>query len=311
MTLTTIDLSRLTTPSAIEPLSFEQLLAGFKTRFAATWTTARALDATLPAYDTLDLETDSANIVGQAWSTLRLIDRARVNDGIKALLASLATGDNLDALVASRNIERLTVSPATADSAAVMEGDFALLRRYLLSFSAASAGSEGRYLYDAWTAWPQSADKTLGLWDARVNGRAIHGRKGDTDVVIIGPNGRLPTAQELANVRGRVMDPNRAPETVAISVMAATRRLYTTSLVLEVAATGPSAEILKAEAEKRIKAAATARILIGGEVPEGLLAGAAYGDGIIKVRDLAPVIISPDPYTVPVMSGLTLTTEVR
>ncbi len=145
----------------------------------------------------------------------------------------------------------------------------------------------------------------------RVNGRAIHGRKGDTDVVIIGPNGRLPTAQELANVRGRVMDPNRAPETVAISVMAATRRLYTTSLVLEVAATGPSAEILKAEAEKRIKAAATARILIGGEVPEGLLAGAAYGDGIIKVRDLAPVIISPDPYTVPVMSGLTLTTEVR
>ncbi len=98
---------------------------------------------------------------------MRLIDRARVNDGIKALLASLATGDNLDALVASRNIERLTVSPATADSAAVMEGDFALLRRYLLSFSAASAGSEGRYLYDAWTAWPQSADKTLGLWDAR------------------------------------------------------------------------------------------------------------------------------------------------
>ena len=68
---------------------------------------------------------------------------------------------------------------------------------------------------------------------------------------------------------------------------------------------------LGAEAEKRIISAATSRILIGGEIPEALLSGAAFGDGVIRVRDLAPVIIEPDPYKVPVMTSLDVQIEVR
>lgn len=311
MTLTSIDLTRIATPSAIETLDFEALLASFKTRFLAKWSDARALDDTLPSYDTIELETDSANIVGQSWSFLRLLDRARVNDGIKALLATLATGSNLDAIVAARNIERITIAAATADAEAVMESDYALLRRFLLSFALASSGSVGRYLYDAWTAWPQSEDRSLGLWDARVNGRAVHGRKGDTDVVIIGPFGRLPTVDELTAVRVAVTDANRAPEAVAISVMAATRVEYAVDITIEVPAIGPSQDVVKAEAEARITAAATDRILVGGEVPAGLLSGAAYGANVITVTDNAPVVITPDPYRVPVMTSLTVRTVVR
>ena len=192
-----------------------------------------------------------------------------------------------------------------------MESDEALLRRYLLSYDLPSAGSSGRYLFDAWSAWPQSEDKALGLWDARINGRAVHGRRGDTDVVIIGPFGRVPTTAEISAVRAAVTNPNRAPEAVAISVMAATRLEYAVSLVLEVPGVGPSAETIRSEAEARVTKAATGRIMIGGEVPEGLLSGAAYGPGVIRVRDLAPVVIEPDPYTVPVMTSLTITVEVR
>jgi phage-related baseplate assembly protein len=308
---TSIDISRLPAPDAIEALDFEALYAAFKVRFLAFWETQRAINPALPAYDVQSLETDPAGIVGEAWSYLRLMDRQRVNDAFRALLAAYAKGSNLEGIAAGRNLARIVIVPATSSAAAIMEGDDALLRRYLLSFDVPASASAGRYLYDAWTAWPQSADKTLGLWDARVNGRAIHGRVGDTDVVVIGPEGRLPTPAELASVRAAVTHPNRAPEAVAISVMAASRVEYAVSLVLEVPAVGPSPDVLKAEAIKRVTAAANDRTLIGGEIPAGLLSGSAFGVGIIKVRDRAPVVIEPDPYRVPVMTALTIDVEVR
>ena len=311
MTLETIDLSRLPAPEAIEALDFETLLAAFKARFVTAWNSARAKDASLPVYDTIDLETDSANIAGQAWSWLRLLDRQRVNDGLKALLAVLASKGNLDTVVAGKNVQRQVIIPATGEAAAVMEGDVALLRRYLLAFDLPSSAAAGRYLYDAWTAWPQSADKTLGLWDARVNGRAVHGRRGDTDVVLIGPGGRLLTSDELATIRSAVAHPDRTPEAVGLSVMSASRQEYQVALTVEVASSGPSPALLKAEAEKRVLAAATDRIAINGEIPAALLSGAAYGSGIVKVVDRAPVIISADPYAVPVMTNLDITVEVR
>ncbi|MQB19657.1 baseplate assembly protein [Agrobacterium tumefaciens] len=308
---TSIDISRLPAPGAIEALDFEALYAAFKVRFLAFWETQRAINPALPAYDVQSLETDPAGIVGEAWSYLRLMDRQRVNDAFRALLAAYAKGSNLEGIAAGRNLARIAIVPATSSAAAIMEGDDALLRRYLLSFDVPASASAGRYLYDAWTAWPQSADKSLGLWDARVNGRAIHGRLGDTDVVVIGPEGRLPTPAELASVRAAVTHPDRAPEAVAISVMAASRVEYAVSLVLEVPAVGPSPDVVKAEAIKRVTAAAKDRTLIGGEIPAGLLPGSAFGVGIIKVRDRAPVVIEPDPYRVPVMIALTIDVEVR
>lgn len=308
---TSIDITRLQAPDAIEALDFETLYTAFKERFLTFWNEQRAVNPSLPVYDVQNLESDPAGIVGEAWSYLRLLDRQRVNDAFRQLLAAYAKGSNLDAIVAGRNILRSVIAPATSNAAAIMEGDEALLRRYLLSFDVPASASAGRYLYDAWTAWPQSADKTRGLWDARVNGRAVHGRRGDTDVVVIGPFGRLADASELAAIRSAVTHPDRAPEAVAISVMSASRVEYAVSLVLEIPAVGPSAEVLRADAYKRVEAAATARILIGGEVPENLLSGAAFGNGIIKVRDRSPVVIEPDPYRVPVMTSLTIDVEVR
>ncbi|MFK0384989.1 baseplate J/gp47 family protein [Agrobacterium sp. NPDC090273] len=308
---TSIDVSRLPAPDAIEALDFETLYSAFKERFLTFWNEQRVINPALPVYDVQNLETDPAGIVGEAWSYLRLMDRQRVNDTFRSLLAAYAKGSNLDAVVAGRNIVRAVVAPATPSAAAIMESDDALLRRYLLSFDMAAAGSSGRYLFDAWTAWPQSTDKTLGLWDARVNGRAVHGRAGDTDIVVIGPAGRLPTNEELALVRAAVTHPDRAPEAVAISVMSAARTEYAVSLVLEVPTIGPSPDIIRQEAEKRVTEVATSRILIGGEIPQALLSGAAFGEGVIRVRDLAPVIIQPDPYKVPVMTSLTITVEVR
>lgn len=301
---TVIDLTRIAAPSAIQVLSYEELLTGFNERFQAFWEEARLIDDTLPAYDVAMLETDPVIIVGQAWSYIRLLDRQRVNDGIKALLGPLSTGTNLDNLVAGRNIVRQVITPADGDKPAVMQSDFQLLRDYLLSFDAQASGSAGRYLFDAYQAWSE-------MLDARVIGFDIHGRRGDTDVVIIGPDGVLPTDPQRTAVAAAVRHVNRMPEGVAIAILAATRIEYDINLTIEVPSIGPAPAVLVAEAEARVRAAGDERAIIGGEVPDGFMEGVAYGPNILKVRDNAPVTIEPDPYTVPVLGTVTISFEVR
>lgn len=301
---TAIDLSRLPPPNAIEPLDYETLFQAFIARFKAAWAGLRAADPTLPDYDVEALETDPAAIVGQAWSYLRLLDRARVNDAVRAVLAPFAKGTNLDAVAARANVQRLVVAPATPTTPAVMESDERLLLRYLMAFDRPSAGSADRYLYEAYTAWPA-------LHDAAVIGHAVHGRRGDTDVVIVGPGGREPTAAELQLVRDAVTAPHVQPEAVAVAVLPAQRALYDVALAIDVS-NGPDASLIQQEAEARVRTVADERTRIGAEVPLNLLTGAAYGPGVISVRSTAPAAsIAARPYAIPVCTGISVVTEVR
>jgi len=307
---TAIDLSRLPAPQAIEALSTAGLLQDFISRFLVFWDEQRLVDPTLPAFDEQGLQTNPAIITGRAWTYLRLLDRQRVNDGLRALLAPLATGPNLDVIAASRNIVRITIIPASANAPAVLESDANLLGRYLRSFDKAAAGSADRYLYEAWRIWPQNNDRSLGLWDAKVNAFDVHGRRGDIDIVIIGPFGRTPSDEERLLVRSAVTAPHVKPNATSVAVLAANRAEYAINLVVEVPP-GPDPGFIVSEAVSRVRAAATERTLIGGEIPPLLLSGAAFGPSVIKVRDLAPVAIAPDPYAVPVLTSLKIEPEVR
>lgn len=303
MPVAAIDLSRLPAPDALEALDYEAMVSGFLERFLVRWEAMRERDPTLPEYDMEDLETDPAVILGEAWSILRTLDRARVNDAIRAVLAPLAKGADLDAIAARVNIVRLVVTPATATADAVMESDARLLRRYLLAFARPSAGTSDRYLLEALTAWPQ-------MLDGAVIGRAVHGRRGESDLVVIGPDGRAPTAEELSTVRAAVTASDVKPEAVAVNVLAATRRLFEVAMHLRIPA-GPDAAAVEQEAEARVRKAAAERMVVGGEVPRGLVEGAAYGLSIVHVALAAPPAdIAADPYGVPVLSAVTVTSEV-
>jgi phage-related baseplate assembly protein len=305
MPSTVIDLSRIPAPAAIEPLSYETLNAQFITRFKAAWAALRATYPELPDYDIEMLETDPAVFVGEAWAYVRLLDRARVNDGIRALLAPLAKKADLDNVVASVNIERLVITPATDSTPAVMETDEQLLRRYLLAYDRPSAGSADRYLYEAFTAWPQ-------MHDAAVIGRGIHGRRGDTDIVIIGPNGDAPTTSNIVAVRDAVNATDVKPEATSVAVVSAIRNTYTVSLVLNITKYGPSVDVVVAEARARVDAAIADRLKIGAEAPIWSIAGAAYGPNVISVEVVSPTAdIPPEPYTIPVCTGVTIKAEVQ
>lgn len=300
----TIDLTRLPAPAIIEPLDFEALHSAFMDRFVDLWAALRVSFPDLPAYDVEMLETDPVTIAGQAWSYIRLMDRARVNDAVRAVLAPLADGADLDNVVARIGVQRLTIAPATDTTPAVMETDERLLTRYLLAFSRPSAGSRDRILFEAYTAWPQ-------MHHAVVIGRAVHGRRGDVDLVVAGPGGRDATSEELAIVRAATNNHEVKPEATDLTVVRATRGVYPITGVITVPP-GPDAEAVRLEAVTRVTAAAVARMKIGGEVPREALSGAAYGLSVLRADLSSPATdIEASPYTIPVAGVVTLTVEVR
>lgn len=298
-----IDLSRLPLPAVLEEVAHADLLALFMSRFVDAWEEERLKDPSLLAYTVAMLETDPARIALRTLAGLRMLDRQRVNDAIKALLAVMARGADLDNVVARQGIARLVVVPASEGQPAVMETDAALLRRYLLSFDRPSAGSAGRYLYETWTAAPTLAD-------ARVNGRAVHGRVGDTDIVIAGTDGADPTPEQVTAVQAAVLHPNIKPEAVGVAVIPATRIEYHVEQRI-VVPVGPDAELVRAEAEARVRAVALSRMQIGAAVPRDLVAGAAFGPSIINVVHVAPAAsIAAMPYSIPVCTEIDITVEV-
>lgn len=298
-----VDVSQLPKPDAIETIDYEALRLAFVARFLEAYAAERVKDPTLPAYDVEPLETDPVMIVAQAWSYLRMGDRQRVNDAIRSMLAAFSRKADLDAVAANQNVQRLLVRAATADAPAVYETDERLLLRYLLSFDKASAGSAGAYLQAAYTTVPA-------IGDAAVVGFDVHGRRGDTDVVVMGEAGALVTDAERAAISAAVRAPNIKPEAVSVAVLKALRVEYQAHVRAEIPQ-GPDAELVRQQIDDRIKVATDARTLIAGELPDGLIQGAAYGPNVLSVADLNPVVIEPDAYSVPVCTGITVEVVVR
>lgn len=298
-----IDLTRLPAPAILETVDYEAMQAGFLARFVEQWNRERLRNPALPAWDVGSLKTDSAVIASRAWSFLRLLDRERVNDAIRAVLAPLAGGADLDNVVARVGIERLVITPATDRAPAVMESDERLLARYLLAMTRPAAGSADRYILEAMTAWPL-------LHHAVVIGHRVHGRRGDVDLVIAGPGGRDATDAEMALVRAAAGAASVVPEATSLYVLRAIRREYEVrgQIVLPV---GPDAEAVRLEAVNRIAAACSTRTLINTQVPRDYLASAAYGLSVTRFDLSEPVTdITADPYTIPVCKGIALNVEV-
>ncbi|MCV6548560.1 MAG: baseplate J/gp47 family protein [Cohaesibacter sp.] len=302
---TAIDLTGLPVPPVLEVLDSEAYIQQFLNKFVAVWNRFRLDDPTLPTYTAQNLEGESTAALGEALAFVRTLDRGRVNDAIKALLPHLAEAGDLDNLVLRRRLKRLVVRAADGNRAALMETDAQLVRRYLLSFDAPAAGSVGRYLFDAVSAWP-------GLGDARVVEQLDHGRAGDVDLVITGEAGALPTDEQLDVVREKVRAKNARKAGVSLAVHKAKQQKYEGNLLIVVPPNGPAPEQVRADAQERVRKAALVRALCGGELPRGYLSGAAYGDGsnVLRVIDRNPVAIQPDLYSVPYLENLTVNVDV-
>ncbi|HBW9565830.1 TPA: baseplate assembly protein [Klebsiella pneumoniae] len=151
----TIDLSQLPSPTIIEALDFETILADVK----AVMVAAFPEDQQAAVAAALTLESEPLTIIAQAMAYRELLLRQRINEGAAACMLSHATGDDLDNIAANLDTERLTITAATDTADAVMESDEALRLRAQAAFEGMSvAGPSAAYEYFARSASGQVSD---------------------------------------------------------------------------------------------------------------------------------------------------------
>ncbi|MDX4252599.1 baseplate J/gp47 family protein [Klebsiella pneumoniae] len=151
----TIDLSQLPSPTIIEALDFETILADVKAVMVAAFPEEQ--QAAVAA--ALALESEPLTIIAQAMAYRELLLRQRINEGAAACMLSHATGDDLDNIAANLDTERLVITAATDTADAVTEGDEALRLRAQAAFEGMSvAGPSAAYEYFARSASGQVAD---------------------------------------------------------------------------------------------------------------------------------------------------------
>ncbi|OPJ97391.1 baseplate assembly protein [Serratia marcescens] len=151
----TIDLSQLPSPKIIEPLDFETILVDVK----AVMIAAFPADQQASVAAALSLESEPLNVIAQAMAYRELLLRRRINEGAAACMLSHAEGTDLDNLAANLDTERLTITPETDTSDAVMESDEALRLRAQSAFEGMSvAGPSAAYEYFARSASGKVAD---------------------------------------------------------------------------------------------------------------------------------------------------------
>ncbi|HDZ2273396.1 TPA: baseplate assembly protein [Klebsiella pneumoniae] len=151
----TIDLSQLPSPTIIEELDFETILADVK----AVMVAAFPEDQQAAVAAALTLESEPLTIIAQAMAYRELLLRQRINEGAAACMLSHATGDDLDNIAANLDTERLVITAATDTADAVTEGDEALRLRAQAAFEGMSvAGPSAAYEYFARSASGQVSD---------------------------------------------------------------------------------------------------------------------------------------------------------
>lgn len=265
-------------PDAIEALSYEALFAGWKAKFKGLW----------PDYDVDSLETDPGVIIAQAYAYLRLDDRARINDVYRRLRLPLAKGTDLDGLAADRGVRRLVLLPATASTAAVMEGDTSLLLRTWLKMQSWGSGSPFGVEYHA---------RTLGVMHAAAAGTVTqagvhvidHPGEGRMTCVVLAARGLKPDLAEAmrAFVGHGVMTRARRPGAVWIDTVLADIVTVPYRGVLKIRR-GASRSALLAAAEDGLAAYMLTRRRIGAVVPVSAMQAAQMGYGVVEAQASDP-----------------------
>ncbi|EQA7448682.1 baseplate assembly protein, partial [Escherichia coli] len=174
-----VDLSQLPEPAIIAEPDFEAILADTKAMMIASYP-AEQREAVSAA---LELESEPLNVIAQTTAFREMLLRQRVNEGARACMLSHSAGTDLDNLAGNMNTKRLTITPATDTTDAVMESDTSLRLRAQRAYDGLSvAGPSGAYEYfarsasglvrDARAISPSPANVTVSILSTEGDGTA-------------------------------------------------------------------------------------------------------------------------------------------
>ncbi len=259
----TLDLTRLQSrkPEVLRDIDFEDLLVEYLAR----------LQEEAPGIDVLALETDPLVRLARVASYRDMLDRQYLNEALKQLLPSYATGANLEQIAARSAILRLAG-----------EDDDTLRMRYFASFGAPAAGSEDAYVFAALTAAPT-------LWDVRCVGPEEHGEPGKVDVVLTAAGGVATDPAVVLAVGRAINGKSVRPLTDEASALAATVVPYAVSVAAQILPR-PRPGRVRADIRARLEAIVAERYRGGGEVPREALSAAAFAAAAPSPRRRQPVL---------------------
>lgn len=315
---TPVDLSLYPISDVLEALDFESYLARDRAEFATRWEARRLVNPALPLVDTLLLESDPASIVMQVGVYRETLLRQRINDRVRALTLAGALNRALDHIgITYYRTPRREIVPAVGATPAVMEDDETYRQRLALApESWSTAGPVGAYLFWALSASGDVLDVAAYSED---EGVCLAPR---IRIVILPRDGLSEPERTvlLATVKEALSRIRLRPLGDLVTVELAADLPFNVSAILKIRQ-GASAEIVKAEAEKRIRQYCSGRLrwigddvpgpiwLIGRRMRQATIAAAALGTDANVVEVVIPEpagdVNAPDAgYTEAALAGV-------
>lgn len=274
-----IDLSRLPSPTVVEALDFESLLAARKADLLALYPAEQ--QAELSAR--LGLESEPLTKLLQENAYRELLLRQRINDAARGVMLAYAQGADLDQIGANYNVYRLTIdagdSSAVPPRAPVLESDTDFRRRIQLSPEGyTTAGSEQSYVFHGLSADADVADIS-----------AISPQPGAVTVYVLARSGDGSASEALLNAVSAALNQEQVrPMTDQVSVQSASIIPYTIEAEL-VMLPGPDSAVVRAAAQAAAEAYAAAQHAMRRDVTLSGLYAALHQPGVQRVELAAPL----------------------
>jgi len=255
---TAIDLSGLKPPDIIENLDYEAIVTAMRDDLLARFPLIAGV---------IDLESEPARKLIEAFAYRELRLRARINDAARAVLLAVSYGTNLDHLGALFATER-------QDG----ESDDRFRRRIQLAPEAFSvAGPEGAYQYHALTVAPWARDVS-----------AISTRPGIVRVTVLKTGADpSPTLAERETIRLHLRSEAIRPLTDVVEVLApAIRR---TRIVARLTLyPGPDAQVVRQRALSAVTSWVEKNRMLGMNLRRSALYAALHQEGVHSVDLISP-----------------------
>ncbi len=255
---TAINLSGLTPPEIIETLDFEAIVKAMRDDLVARFPLIGGV---------IDLESEPARKLIEAFAYREMRLRARINDAARAVMLASSYGTNLDHLGALF---------ATARQPG--ENDDRFRRRIQLAPEAFSvAGPEGAYQYHALTVAPWARDVS-----------AVSTRPGVVKVTVLKAGADpMPTLDERENIRLYLKDEAVRPLTDVVEVLGP--RIRRTPIVARLTLyPGPDGEVVRQRALTAVTEWVEKNRMLGMNLRRSALFAALHQEGVHSVQLTSP-----------------------
>lgn len=262
-----INLAGLPPPDVIETLDYETIVRDMRNDLVARFPDIAGV---------IDLESEPARKLIEAFAYRELLLRARINDAARSVLLASAYGTNLDHLAALFATARMQIEDETG--ALVAEDDARLRRRVQLAPDAFSvAGPEGAYVYHALSAAPWARDAT-----------AIMTTPGRVCVTMLrSGDDPIPSLEEREAVRLSLIDNNVRPLTDMVEVLGPAVHPVTINATLTLYP-GPDGNLVRNRAVAALTTWVETNPMLGMNLRRSAIFSKLHQEGVHSVDLISP-----------------------